>query len=813
MVPATLAHYRLLGAIGAGGMGEVYLAEDTKLGRRVALKVLAHETSSDPSRRGRFEREARAVAALNHPNIVTIHSVEEHDGLLFLTMELIEGRTLAELIPPQGMSLDDLLRVAIPLADALGAAHQRGITHRDLKPANVMVSDEGRVKVVDFGLAKAAADFPVEGFTAATMTAAQVTEEGRIVGTVAYMSPEQAQGKPVDSRSDIFAMGILLFEMATGRRPFSGETHVSLLSAILKDTPASPADLRPDLPPAFSRIVKRCLAKDPDERYQTGKDLRNDLRALKEDLDSGAIGRTPLPTPASTTAPATGPRSRRLRSIVVLAALTAVAALGTVAAWYALRREPQPTGGTHVTVAVLPFENFSSDPDRDYLSDGIAEETIAALGQVDPGISVIARTSTLGYRGTKKSMTQIGQELGADYLVEGSIRSEGGRFRVTSRLVKASDQVQMWSKSYDREPTSVLATQLELSSAIAEQISLRLTPERVSGLSRRQTRNPEAYDLYLRGRYFERQRRPDTNARALQYYQDAIKVDPGYALAWAAIATTYGNSPINGDAPPTAVAELAREAAKKAFQAGPDVAEVRHALAIVAFWFEFDWAAAEASDRSASALDPHTADPLVMLGHALTRLGRYDEARAVMRRARELDPLEPITHALSSQIDFEARDYAAALDHARRATELAPGFWIGHVMLGQAYGQLGQTTQALQALAAAGQLSGNNSKVLSLEGYFLAKAGRTSEAREILKTLESQSRDHYVPPYGLALVHAGLGDRDEVFTWLERAVDARDVHLVFLPVDAKWDPYVEDPRFKKVLARCGATRPAPPAER
>jgi tetratricopeptide (TPR) repeat protein len=406
-------------------------------------------------------------------------------------------------------------------------------------------------------------------------------------------------------------------------------------------------------------------------------------------------------------------------------------------------------------------------------------------------------------------MAEIGRELGADYLVEGSIRGESDQLRVTSRLVRASDQVQMWTNSYNREPSHVLSMQLELSAAIAEQISLRLSPDRVSGVSRRQTRNPEAYDLYLRGKYFERQRRPDTNARALQYYHEAIKVDPGYALAWAAIASTYANSPINGDAPPMAVAQPAREAAKKAQEAEPDLAEVQQVLASIAFMFDFNWAVAEVAYRKAIALDPHGAEPYPGLGHVLTRLGRYDEAQAATRRARELDPLEPLTHALSSQVDFEARDYTAALEHARRATEIAPDFWIGHVMLGQVYEQMGQTAQALEALTAAARLSGNNSKSLSLEGHLLGNVGRTSEARAILKTLESQSRDRYVPPYAIALVHAGLGDRDEVFTWLNRAVDVRDVHLVFLPVDSKWDPYAADARFGKILARCGFTRPSP----
>lgn len=340
MVPATLAHYRIVRPIGAGGMGEVFLADDTKLGRQVALKVLAHALAADPERRERFEREARAVAALNHPNIVTIHSVEEQDGVLFLTMELVEGKTLAELIPRGGMRLDQLLHIAIPLADAVGAAHQRGITHRDLKPANVMITDEGRVKVLDFGLAKLRAESPVDGLTATMMTD-QLTGEGRIIGTVAYMSPEQAQGKPVDARSDVFSLGILLFEMATGEKPFKGDTTVSVLSAILKDTPTSVTDLRQDLPRDVGRVLRRCLAKDPEDRYQTAKDLRNDLRSLKEDFDTGVVARDQTSTQVSHTAVL--PRAARRVRPAVLFALAAVTALTVGGAWWWFARRPAAT--------------------------------------------------------------------------------------------------------------------------------------------------------------------------------------------------------------------------------------------------------------------------------------------------------------------------------------------------------------------------------------------------------------------------------------------------------------------------------------
>ena len=461
---------------------------------------------------------------------------------------------------------------------------------------------------------------------------------------------------------------------------------------------------------------------------------------------------------------------------------------------------------SRVTIAVLPFENMSNDRERDYLADGLAEETSAALGQIDPEhVSVIGRTSTLIYKGSKKSLAQIGRELGADYLVESSIRAESGRLRVTSKLIQVRTQVQVWSSSYDREPIGVLGMQRELSSAIAEQVRLRLAPERLNGLGRRQTRNADAYDLYLRGRYFGNQRVPETNARAIQYYERAIALDPDYALAWSGIAETYAASAINGDAPPLTVGPRARDAATRALQAAPELAEVQASRAYVSFALDWDWTGAEVAVRRAIELDPHYAVAHRTLGHLLSQMGRHDEARAAMGRARELDPLEPTHHALSSQVAFQARDYSMAVEHARQALILDPEFWIAYVQMAQAYEQLGKTAMAFDALRNAERFSERNSKSLSLRGYLLATSGRANEAREVLRTLEAVSRDRYVPPYALALVHAGLGERDAVFECLDRAYVARDVHLIFLTVDPKWDRYRGDPRFQALLARCGFT--------
>jgi tetratricopeptide (TPR) repeat protein len=417
----------------------------------------------------------------------------------------------------------------------------------------------------------------------------------------------------------------------------------------------------------------------------------------------------------------------------------------------------------------------------------------------------------LRYRGTTKSAAEIGRELGADYLVESSLRAEGDRLRVTSTLVRVRDQVQVWSQSYDREPASLLGLQRELSAAIAEQVRLRLSPGRLEGLARRQTQSSDAYDLYLRGRNFQNQRTPATTRQALAYFTRATEVDPDYALAWSAIATVLANSLINGDASPAEVLPPALEAAARAVRAGPDTADAQAARANLKWCCEWDWPGAELDMRRVLALDPHSGIGHLMLGHALSQMGRHREALLATRRARELDPLSALVPALSSQVAFQARDYRAALDHATQAIVLDPEFWIGHMMRGQALEQMGELEPALEALTTAARFSGQNSKALSLRAYVLAKTGRADEARAMLRTLEDVSTTKYLPPYAMALINAGLGERESVFVWLERAYDARDMHLIFLPVDPKWDAYRADPRFEALIVRCGFRRTANPA--
>jgi serine/threonine protein kinase/Flp pilus assembly protein TadD len=746
-----VSNYRIQARLGAGGMGEVYKAQDPKLDRPVALKLLPIDLAVDTEHLQRFHAEARAASSLNHPNILVVHDFGEHDGRPFMVTEYVEGQTLRQRLARGPMPIRELLDVAAQIASALAAAHERGVLHRDIKPENVMIWPDGYVKVLDFGLAKLLA--PDELATVAPVQ----TRQGLIMGTPQYMSPEQARAERVDFRSDQFSFGALLYELATGRAPFARGSIVETAAAVIADEAEALDRACPHMPPALRRIIERCLTKKPGGRYDSTRDLHRELVAIQE------------------------------RPAEVAAALrpeaTARDAIPSKPDALAAAEERAITSSrARLTLAVLPFENLSGDSDREYLADGLVEETIASLGQVDPDrLSVVGRTSVMVYKRTTKSLAEIGRELGADYLLESSIRAGSNRLRITAKLIRVRDQIQVWSESYNREATNILGLQEELSLAIAEQIRSRLSPDRLKVLARRQPRNADAYDLYLRGRNFEKQRTPPTTQRAIEYYQRATALDPEYALAWSGLAFTYAARSINSDASPLEVWPRAREAALRAVRANPNLSEAQLALGYVTWLLGWDWPTAERVLRRAVDLNPHQDTAHQALGHALSQMGRHSEAQPAMRRARELDPLYAMPYAMSSQVAFQARDYRGALDYANQAIALDQEFWIGHVARGSALEQLGQDELALQALTIAARFSGVNSKTISLRGYVLAKLGHSDEARGILTTLETVSEKKYVPPYALALVHAGLGEREAVFDWLGRAYGAHDVHLIYLP--------------------------------
>ena len=467
---------------------------------------------------------------------------------------------------------------------------------------------------------------------------------------------------------------------------------------------------------------------------------------------------------------------------------------------------------THVRIGVLPFENLGAGPEREYLSDGLTEETIAMIGQMDPDhFHVIGRTSVMSYKGTTKSLAEIGRELDASYLIESSLRAEGERLRITSKLIRVRDQLQIWSASYDREPGSLLTFQRELAVTIAEQVRLRLSPDRLKALATRQTQSPEAYDLYLRGRYYWNQFAPLATRRSIEYFTRATEVDPGYALAWSGLADAYSSSPVSGDTAPLALLPRAREAAENALRSDPYLAETQASFAFFQFWLGWDWVAAEDAFRKAIAADSNYEFASRVLGILLSHLGRHEEAKTAIRRARELDPLNAMNRALSAQIAFAAGDAEGAIRHAREAIIIDPEFWIGHFQLAQAYVELQDYVRALECLTQASRFSGGNSKTLSLRGYLLARTTNSSEAIEILRTLETIARDRYIPPYAMALINIGLGQDDLAFDWLQRAFESHDVHLVFLTIDPKWNPMRSQARFKDLLLRCGFLKSPGPA--
>jgi TolB-like protein/DNA-binding winged helix-turn-helix (wHTH) protein/Flp pilus assembly protein TadD len=615
-----------------------------------------------------------------------------------------------------------------------------------------------------------------------------------------------------------FELDVAAYELRRDGRPVRLERHPLDLLILL-------VERRNELV-ARSDIVDRLWGKDVFVDVDTGVHtaIRKLRRALRDSVDTPAfietvpgrgyrfiapveVGRPPDVVAASPSVPVALPApvtSARRRSIAWPAAVAAAVVMALAVGLLSWTRRGD-SADARITLAVLPFENLGSDPERQYLADGLTEETSASLAQIDPDrLSVKGRT--LRYKRTTKTAAEIGRELSVDYLLESSLQSEQGRLRVTAKLIRVRDQEYVWTQTYDYEPASALGLQRELSAAIAKQIRLRLSVDRLDAVARRQTRSADAYDLYLRGRNFANQRTPATTKRAIDYYERATGVDPDYALAWAGLAAAYAASPVNGDAPPLEVTPRARDTAARALRADPDLVEAQYASAFVQWQFEWNWPAAEAGFRKAIALSPDHAWSHISLAHLLSQTGRHDEARATARRARELEPLEPMMHAMSSQMAAQARDYTAALEHAHQSVALDSEFWIGHIMKGQALLHLGQTDLALEELTTAARFSNQNSKAISFKGYLLARSGRTAEARDVLAALEGVSRTRYVPPVAIALVHAALGETDAAFEWLERAEKVRDVHLIFLTVDAKWDTLRADPRFPALLDRCGFTR-------
>jgi serine/threonine protein kinase/tetratricopeptide (TPR) repeat protein len=749
-------------------MGEVYRATDTKLGRDVALKVLPAEMAHDADRLARFRREAKALALLDHPNIVTIHTVEECDGFHFLTMQLVEGQPLDRLIPAGGLPVEQIVEIASGLADALAAAHEKGIMHRDLKPANVMVSNEGRVKVLDFGLAK---DVGQTDPADTTLTAASQTQVGVVMGTPAYMSPEQAAGRRLDHRTDIFSMGVVLHEMSTGRRPFEGASLAELVSAILRDTPPSVTEARPDLPSDLARIVRRCLEKDPRHRVQTARDVSNEFRDLSRQISARAV-------PA---------RTASSRADGVADSGSAGAGGGR---WAGL------------AIAVLPFANLSSDPESEFFADGVTEEIINALAQIK-NLPVVARSSAFSFKGRQVDLRTVGATLNAGTVLEGSVRKSGDRVRIVAQLINAADGYQIWSERYDRQLRDIFEVQDEIARTIAERLKVAIGPETAETLVRPETRDLEAYQLYLKGRFHWNKRSADGLQKAIEYFQQAIARDPNYAVAYAGVADAYNLISFRNVMAPHAVMPKAKAAATKSLELDPRRAEAHVSLAYASFTYDRNWPAAGRHFERAETLNP-----AYVAGHAfyplyLSSLGRSEESISVAKRALALDPAAAAASHVSAVQLYLARLFEQSAQQCQQTLELDPNYEPAYAVLGQVYALTGRYEEAAVEFEKSVAVTQRSSWALALLGYARARSGARSQAMDIIDEVKAISKSSFVSALCFALVYTGLEEADEAFPWLKNACDERHNRLAYVKVEALWDPLRSDPRFANLLQEFG----------
>ena len=752
---SSIAHYRIAAKIGAGGMGEVYRATDTNLGRDVALKVLPAEMARDPDRLARFRHEARVVATLNHPHIVTIFSVEEADGIHFLTMELIEGQALNRLIPPDGLPFDRVVDIGSALAEALTAAHEKGIVHRDLKPANVMVTGDGRVKVLDFGLAKELHPYNPDG---ATLTAAGTTEMGVVMGTPAYMSPEQVSGRTLDHRTDIFSLGIILYEMASGRRPFQGGSSFELATAILRDTPRPLSEIRADLPEELVGLIARCLEKDAADRFASAHDVREGLLALR-DAGGGA------------------PRSSGTRS-------HAAHAVGST--------------NSAPSIAVLPFVNMSGDADNEYFSDGLSEDLINALSRL-PGLHVASRTSAFRFRGGDLDIRQIGRQLDVATVVEGSVRRAGARLRVTAQLVSVDNGYHLWSERYDRQMADVFEIQDEIVASIVEALVPALLGDAAHAVER-STTNTDAYELYLKGRHYWHQRSPTTLRVAIQCFEQAIQLDPQYALAYAGLADCYGILRLYGWVSAEDGRPPAHAAMTHAMTLAPSLWEVNFSRGFYAFYFERHWREAGPHFQKAVAINPRSSLAQAYYGQFLATEGRADDALAHTTLACQLDPLSDFIHAFAAITLYHVCRFEEAERMGQRALELQPDYLIALWIRGLALSALGRHEVAIAALERAVTLS-RAPVFVGILGLAYARAGRIDDATRLLHELEDRGvRGEYIPAFAPLTIHIGLGDLPAIQKELASAAAESTPPLTFRITGGQFlEEFRGDPEIDRLL--------------
>jgi eukaryotic-like serine/threonine-protein kinase len=771
---AQLGHYEIVAALGKGGMGEVYLAQDTRLDRRVALKILPAEFAVDSDRLHRFVREAKSASALNHPNIITVYDIGEAAGTPFIAYEFIDGTTLSERVRNASLNIAASLEIAIQIASALVEAHHAGIIHRDLKPDNVMIRPTGLVKLLDFGIARLSRP---AGDDATTGTQAQ-TQLGVLLGTPLFMSPEQARGTEVDHQTDIFSFGAVLYAMLSGVSPFAADTVSDVIVAVLTREPPPLTDV----PPRLAGIVGKALQKDKARRYQTAADLQRELTEVKHELDAHDVrGHAP--------ARADGEGGTQLRQVGIT----------TIAGSQSDRNKVQ-------SVAVLPFVNMSANEDDEYFCDGLAEELLNALSKID-ALKVAARTSAFSFKGKSATVSAIATTLGVNNVVEGSVRRSGNRVRISVQLINAADGYQLWSERYDREMRDIFALQDDITLAVVEALKVTLFGDEKAAVLRRYTEDAEAYELFLKGRYHSYKYTAQGWKRAIEFFEKAIEKQPDYALAYAGIAASRGCQWFFGMLPAEQTVPQSKAASSQALAIDGSLADAYLSLALITFLYEWDWQRAEQEFKQSITLNPNNAEALSYYAMFLAFVGRFDEAIRLNRKALTLDPLAPLINMNGGWTYFAAGMLAEASAQATKMIESDPDFYGAYWLQGAIHLSSGEFDSAVEQLKTAVSLGGHHIVVADLASA-CSLAGRDDNAAEILQRLLEVRRQQYVPAICLARVYSRVGDTAKAIEWLETAFAERNGEMVFLQGEitaaADGDPLrrlADDPRVTALLQK------------